>query len=89
MKDLHKKKISELDWYSMNAGGPCCSSSLDDCRNRLKQWAIAKIKNCKNIVWDDGPVVLCSDDTKHSSIGRCQSCQDRMIDHEITEEDKE
>ena len=84
MSELHEKTLSDLK-------GETGESDL--FIDIIKEWQIAKIKNCKNTTMElhtenneDGKLewIPFGDVCHHGK--RCQSCKDKMKDHVITEE---
>ena len=90
MTKLHEKTLIDIEkiWWKKNIQDEV--DSYDRCiklvLETVKEWQIAKIKNCPNLVVIENKKEMSYKGAKCSKLQRCQSCKDRMKDHVITEE---
>ena len=100
MTKLHEKTLIDIEkiWWKKNIQDEV--DSYDRCiklvLETVKEWQIAKIKNCDNILdekIETTPaethlryIIICGGIDKNGKVHRCQSCQDRMKDYEISDE---
>ena len=83
MKKIHEMKISELPdiWDS------------EYPEVTLKEWAIAKVKNCKGLnvqnIWTKDGKDTCVLKVFYACFkgNRCPKCQSKMEEYELTEKD--